>query len=77
MHNLNISDIEVLPHRCCWHDEQAKIHIEQTADGWQIGANPVMLFDGVYRLQSKQSSLAQTLNKGHGAVVPENKKLVV
>lgn len=77
MHNLNISDIEVLPHRCCWHDDQAKIHIEQTADGWQIGSKPVMLFDGVYRLLSKENSLAQTLNNGYDAVLAEKKKLVV
>lgn len=77
MHNLNISDIDVLPHRCRWHDEQAKICIEQTSDGWHISSDPVMLFDGVYRLPAENISLVPALDKGHDAVIPENEKKVV
>ncbi len=77
MHHLNISEIDVLPHRCRWYDDQAKIRIEQTSDGWQIGSNPVMLFDGVYRLPAKNNSLVQVLNKDHDVMVVEDKKLVV
>lgn len=77
MQNLNISDIDVLPHRCRWHDNQAKIHIEQASDGWQIGSNPEMLFDGVYRLPAINKGLVQTLNEKHDIVFPAEKKLVV
>ncbi|MFT6984451.1 MAG: diaminopimelate epimerase [Psychromonas sp.] len=77
MQNLNISEIDVLPHRCRWHDDQAKIRIKQTSDGWQIISNPVMLFDALYRLPAKNNGQAQVLNKGQDIVVPENEKLEV
>lgn len=77
MQSLNISDIDVLPHRCCWHDEQAKIRIKQTSDGWLISSNPVMLFDAVYRLLPKKKSLSQALNRVHEDMVNEDRKLVV
>lgn len=77
MQRLNISDIDVLPHRCCWHDKQAKISIKQTSDGWHISSNPVILFDAVYRLLPKNNSFSQVLNREHGVMLPETQKLVV
>lgn len=77
MQNLKTSEIEVLPHRCRWHDEQAKIRIKQASDGWQISSNPVMLFDAVYRLPAENNRQAQALNEKHGIVLPENEKLEV
>lgn len=77
MHYLDISEIDVLPHRCRWHDEQAKIRIEQTSDGWHLSSNPVMLFDGVYRLPAKNNSLVQVLNQEQDAMALKDKKLVV
>jgi diaminopimelate epimerase len=77
MQNLNISDIEVLPHRCRWHDEQAKIRIKQNSDGWQISSDPIMLFDAVYRLPPKNNSLSQALNKDHDEMVTEDQKQAV
>lgn len=77
MHNLNTSGIDVLPHRCRWYDEQAKIGIKQTPDGWQISSNPVMLFDAVYRQPFKNNRLAQACNRGHAPVMPENNTVVV
>ena len=77
MQSLNISDINVLPHRCRWHDDQANICIEQASDGWHISSNPVMLFDAVYRLLPKNNRLVQRLNREHDGMVPEDKKQVV
>jgi len=77
MQNLNTSDINVLPHRCRWHDDQAIIRIKQTHEGWQISSNPVMLFDAVYRLPVQNNNLAQALNKGRALVMPENEQQVV
>ena len=77
MHNLNITEIDVLPHLCRKHDDQAKIRIEQASNGWHISSNPVMLFDGMYRLPSESISLVQTLNKEHDAVLPKDEKMVV
>jgi len=77
MQNLNTSDINVLPHRCRWHDDQAIIRIKQTSDGWQISSNPVMLFDAVYRLPPENNRLAQAFNKGHDILLPENAQVVV
>jgi diaminopimelate epimerase len=77
MENLNISNIDVLPHRCRWHDEQAKIRIKQNSDGWQISSDPVMLFDAVYRLLPKKSSLSKVLNKDQDRIVTEDWKQVV
>jgi diaminopimelate epimerase len=77
MQNLNTAEIDVLPHRCRWHDEQAKIVIKQTSDGWQISSNPVMLFDTVYRQPSANNRLPQASNKRHDLVLPVNNKVVV
>jgi diaminopimelate epimerase len=77
MQKLNISTIDVLPHRCRWHDEQAIIRIKQTSDGWLISSNPVMLFDAVYRLPAENNRQAQALNKEHDIVLLENEKLEV
>jgi len=75
--NWRFTEIDVLPHRCRWHDDQAKICIEQSSDGWHIGSNPVMLFDGVYRLPTANNQSVQELNQDHDAVVSETNKLVV
>lgn len=77
MKNLKIADINVLPHRCRWHDDEATIRIRQTFDGWLISSNPVMLFEAVYRLPANNNRLAQGLNKGNDIEVPENEKQVV
>jgi len=77
MQNLNISAIDVLPHRCRWHDEEAIIRIKQASEGWQISSNPVMLFDAVYRLPAENNRQAKALNKVRDIVVPENEKLEV
>ncbi|MFT6926713.1 MAG: diaminopimelate epimerase [Psychromonas sp.] len=77
MQNLKISDINVLPHRCRWHDEQANIRIKHTSEGWQISSNPVMLFDALYRLPLINNNLAQALNEGSVVAVPEKDKRVV
>ncbi|UTW03582.1 diaminopimelate epimerase [Amphritea atlantica] len=47
---LNLDDIDILPHRCRWHDKQARIRIHRTDSGWSLESMPVMLFEGVYRL---------------------------
>ncbi|ABM05021.1 diaminopimelate epimerase [Psychromonas ingrahamii 37] len=77
MHKLNISEVDVLPHRCCWHDKKAKICIKQNSDGWQISSDPVMLFDAVYRFPRKKNSLPELLNKDHDEIVTEDRKLAV
>jgi diaminopimelate epimerase len=77
MHHLNISEIDVLPHRCCWHDKKAKISIKQDFDGWQISSDPAMLFDAVYRLLPKKKCLSESVNKNHDEIVTEDQELLV
>lgn len=47
---LTPDTIDILPHRCRWHDNQARIRIHRADSGWSLESIPVMLFDGVYRL---------------------------
>ncbi|MBN0986589.1 diaminopimelate epimerase [Amphritea pacifica] len=46
----DLVEIDILPHRCRWHDKEARIRIHRTDCGWSLASAPVMLFDGVYRL---------------------------
>ncbi|WP_417228338.1 diaminopimelate epimerase [Amphritea sp.] len=50
----NSGNIDILPHRCRWHDDQARIRIHLNDAGWSLSSHPVMLFDGVYRLLADQ-----------------------
>ena len=45
-----LDEIDILPHRCRWHDDEARIRINRSEEGWSLASQPVMLFDGVYRL---------------------------
>ncbi|BBB27616.1 hypothetical protein [Amphritea japonica] len=45
-----LDEIDILPHRCRWHDDDARIRINRSDEGWSLASQPVMLFDGVYRL---------------------------
>ncbi len=61
MNRLDLSEIDILPHRCRWHDAEASIRIEQTASGWHLSSNPMLLFDGVYRLLAESNRLVTAL----------------
>ncbi|WP_428033262.1 diaminopimelate epimerase [Amphritea sp.] len=50
INQLSPETIDILPHRCRWHDNQAQIRICRSDNGWSLASVPVMLFDGVYRL---------------------------
>lgn len=49
--------IDILPHRCRWHDDQARIRIQRSKEGWRLSTAPVFLFDGVYRLLPENNQL--------------------
>lgn len=55
LHGLKAEAIDVLPHRCRWHDAEARIQVQQTNNGWLLNASPVMLFEGTYQLISSDS----------------------
>jgi diaminopimelate epimerase len=57
----NLGDIDILPHRCRWYDDQARIRIQLNDHGWSLSSHPVMLFDGVYRLLADHSAAEQTV----------------
>jgi diaminopimelate epimerase len=40
---------EVIPHRCRWHDPEARIQVEHTPSGWSLRSTPVLLFEGSYQ----------------------------
>ncbi|MEH6577330.1 MAG: diaminopimelate epimerase [Amphritea sp.] len=74
---LNLSEIDILPHRCRWHDNEAKIRVEQTAGGWHLSSNPVMLFEGIYRILPENNRLVEALSTDCDTAVPGHEKLVV
>lgn len=61
LNTLNLTEMEIYPHRCRWHDESARIRIEKSADGWHLSSDPVLLFEGVYRLLPEKNRLVSTL----------------
>ncbi|WP_432471008.1 diaminopimelate epimerase [Amphritea sp. HPY] len=64
LNQLQLSEIEIHPHRCRWHDDNARIRIERAEDGWHLSSDPVLLFDGVYRLLPDNSRLVSSLQGG-------------
>jgi diaminopimelate epimerase len=40
--------IRVRPHRCRWHEEDAEIQIEKSAEGWVLHGRPIMLCEGTF-----------------------------
>ena len=57
-----LDEIDILPHRCRWHDDDAQIRINPSDDGWSLASKPVMLFDGVYRLLPEHHRGIETLS---------------
>lgn len=55
-------EIDILPHRCRWHDDNARIRINRSDDGWSLASSPVMLFDGVYRLLPEHHRVVERLS---------------
>jgi diaminopimelate epimerase len=50
-HHLRSVDeavIDVLPHRCRWHDREARIQVNRGGGSWMLQSSPVMLFEGSY-----------------------------
>ncbi|WP_299200439.1 diaminopimelate epimerase [uncultured Amphritea sp.] len=62
INQLDLDEIDVLPHRCRWHDKQAQIRIHRTDSGWSLASGPVLLFDGVYRLLSVSHPVVEHLS---------------
>lgn len=59
---LTLDEIDILPHRCRWHDDNARIRINRSDAGWSLASSPVMLFDGVYRLLPEHHRVIKTLS---------------
>ncbi|GGK78109.1 diaminopimelate epimerase [Amphritea balenae] len=62
LNNLNLDEIDILPHRCRWHDDQARIRIQSSDAGWRLASQPVMLFDGHYRLLPDNNPLVEAVS---------------
>lgn len=60
---LTGQSLTVLPHRCRWHDPGAEIGVRQTPDGWLLRADPMLLFEGCYRLRPGGNRQADTARK--------------
>ncbi|OMH32750.1 diaminopimelate epimerase [Motiliproteus sp. MSK22-1] len=43
-----VTTIDILPHRCRWHEADACIRAEQRDTGWYLETSPQMLFEGFY-----------------------------
>ena len=56
-------EVDILPHRCRWHDENACIRIHRTESGWRLSSSPVLLFDGTYRLLPDNNQLVAALTQ--------------
>lgn len=59
INQLDLDEIDILPHRCRWLDKQARIRIHRTDSGWSLASVPVLLFDGVYRLLPASHPVAE------------------
>lgn len=49
------AQIDILPHRCRWHDDQARIRIQRSDSGWHLSSSPELLFEGVYPVRFQAS----------------------
>ncbi len=63
LHQTWQDEIDILPHRCRWHDEGARIRIQRTDSGWRLSSSPVLLFDGIYRLLPENNQLVAALKQ--------------
>ena len=48
LHQSDVSSTDILPHRCRWHQKNARIIVEHKKSGWHLKSCPLMLFEGVY-----------------------------
>jgi len=47
---ISTKQINVWPYRCRWHLPEAQIEVEEGQDGWLLRGNPIMLFEGEFKL---------------------------
>lgn len=50
--------VQVWPHRCRWYQQDARLCVEDTQEGWVLHGNPTLLFTGQYRLDGSRNHLA-------------------
>lgn len=72
LNQMDLDEIDILPHRCRWHDDDAKISIHRTSEGWRLASSPVMLFDGHYRLLPANNRLVSALIQQPSQQLPDN-----
>ncbi len=54
LHARDVTTTDVLPHRCRWHDPDALIRVQSSADGWLLQTNPTLLYEGSFRLTEQR-----------------------
>ena len=61
---LKGANITVWPHRCRWHDPDARLLVWQTPEGWLLHGDPVPLCEGVF-LFNKTYTVRSTFRHGN------------
>jgi len=49
VYGLDAGAIDVLPHRCRWHDPEAQLRVQYSSNGWLLSSRPSLVFEGLYQ----------------------------